>query len=153
MNETERVQRQTREEWLNDYFGHEQEPDMKIDTMRESKYLKKEDVGAGKLVTISRLEQQNVAMEDQPAEMKWTMYFKEEDKGMVLNWTNIQLTAKATGSDDTDDWVGKQIVLYEDPNVSFGGKLVGGIRIRAPRKGPAVSEMKPEQEFEDEIPF
>jgi hypothetical protein len=27
-------------------------------------------------------------------------------------------------------------VLYHDPNVSFGGKLIGGIRVRAPRKQP-----------------
>ena len=106
---------------------------MRIGEMKESKYLKKEDVGQGKLVTIKSLEQVNVAMEDQPEEIKWVIHFQEFPKGMVLNWTNIQLIAKATGSEETDTWTGKKVVVYEDPNVSFGGKLTGGIRIRAQR--------------------
>ena len=107
---------------------------MKIGEMRESKYLKKEDVGRGKLVTVESLEQQNVAMEDQPPELKWIIHFKKFSKGMVLNWTNIQLLSKAVGSEETEDWIDKQVVVYEDPNVGFGGKIVGGIRIREVRK-------------------
>jgi hypothetical protein len=106
---------------------------MRIGKMKESKFIKREDVGEGKLVTISGLEQQNVAMDDQPEDLKWIIRFEEFDKGMVLNWTNIQLIAKAVGSEETDEWIGKRIVIYDDPNVSFGGKLVGGIRVRAQR--------------------
>ena len=106
---------------------------MRIGEIKETKYIKKEDVGNGKLVTISKLEQQNVAMDDQPEEMKWIIHFQEFNKGMVLNWTNIQLISKAVGSEETNDWVGKKVVIYEDPNVSFGGKLTGGIRVRAQR--------------------
>jgi len=104
---------------------------MKIGTMKDSKYIKKEDVDNGKTVTIVSLDQQDVSMENEPESLKWTMRVKEFDKGMVLNWTNIQLIAKALGTDETDEWVGKQIELYNDPNVSFGGKLIGGIRVRA----------------------
>ena len=104
---------------------------MNINEMKESKYLKKEDVGAGTLFTIKEIKHENVALETQPEELKYVMYFHEATKGIVMNWTNLQLAAKALGSENTDDWMGKQIVLYEDPNVSFGGKLVGGIRIRA----------------------
>ncbi len=103
---------------------------MRIGEMKESKFLKKEDVGKGQVFTISRLDQKNVAMDNQPEELKWTIYFEEADKGMVLNWTNIQLISKALDTEETDDWIGKQIELYEDPNISFGGKLVGGIRVR-----------------------
>lgn len=121
---------------------------MRIGEMKESKYLKKEDVGQGKLVTITSMEQQNVAMEDQPPEMKWIVYFAEFPKGMVLNWTNIQLIAKAVGSEETDDWKGKKIVIYEDENVSFGGKLVGGIRCRGAKLRPSH-----DAELNDPIPF
>ena len=129
---------------------------MKIDTMRESKYLKKEDVGQGKLVTIVELGQVNVAMEDQPPEMKWVIHFNEFPKGMVLNWTNIQLIAKALGTEETDEWKGKKIVIYEDDNVSFGGKLVGGIRCRAARQQTAqtpIAGQNPAAESEDPNPF
>lgn len=132
----------------------------RIGEMIESKFLKKEDVGErGALVTISGVKQANVAMQGADPEMKWTISFTELDKPMVLNSTNIHLCAKACGSEDTDEWVGKKVVLYEDPNVSFGGKLVGGIRIRAPRtqSAPVVpqkkSAMQQIQEMPDDIPF
>lgn len=112
---------------------------MHIGKMIDSKYLKKEDVGQGKLVTIKALKRENVAREDEEPDYKYIMSFRDIDKGMVLNSTNIQLCALACGSQETDDWIGKQIVLFEDPSVSFGGKLVGGIRIRAPRK-PAQAQ-------------
>ena len=36
---------------------------------------------------------------------------------MILNSTNAQLIARAVGSEETEDWPGKQIVLFNDPNV------------------------------------
>ena len=103
---------------------------MLISTMKPSKYVKKEDVGDGMVVTIGNMTNDNVAMDNQPAEMKWVMHFKEDINPLVMNWTNLQLTAKACGSEDTDNWIGKQVVLYNDANVSFGGKLTGGVRVR-----------------------
>ena len=127
---------------------------MRIGEMKESKYIKKEDVGQGKLVTIADLQQQNVAMEDQPPEMKWIIHFHEFSKGMVLNWTNVQLIAKALGTEETDEWKGKKIVLFEDANVSFGGKLTGGIRVRAARLKPDSQTEEPKKpDFDDDIPF
>lgn len=110
--------------------------------MIESKYLKKEEVGEdGTIVTIAAFEKVNVALEDAPAEWKWTMSFREFDKPMVLNSTNINLCEKALGSDNTDDWIGKKVIVYNEPNISFGGKLVGGIRIRAHRQASAPREI------------
>lgn len=104
---------------------------MNISEMKESKYLKKEDVIPDALVTIDGLHQENMAQEGQPEDMKYTLKLREFPKPMVLNWTNIQLCALATGTEETTEWPGKQIVLYNDPSVSFGGQLTGGIRIRA----------------------
>src|SRR5690349_9513018 len=74
--------------------------------MMESKYLKKEDFDEdGTICTIADFERVNVAKEDEKPEMKWMMTFKEFDKGMVLNSTNIQLAEGAMGSDNTDDWI------------------------------------------------
>ena len=105
----------------------------KISEMRESKFLKKEDVGRGVLATIASCQQHNVAMEGAAPDLKWTLSFQELDKPLVLNSTNIQLCAQICGSDDTDHWTGKRVVLYTDPNVSYAGKLVGGIRVRKPK--------------------
>lgn len=132
---------------------------MKIGQMMESKFLKKEDVEPPKLVTIRGFSQQNAGRDDAP-EMKWTMSFIELPKPMVMNSTNLQLAAQALGSDDTDNWIGKQVVLYNDPSVQFQGKLIGGIRIRAPKKRPATGGAlatapvaAAEAEFDDDIPF
>lgn len=109
----------------------------KISEMRESKFLKKEDVGMGALMTITGCEQHNVAKEGAGEEMKWCLTFAEAEKPLVLNSTNIQLCARICGSDDTDHWIGKKIVLYNDPNVSYAGKIMGGIRVRAPKQAAA----------------
>jgi len=127
-----------------------------IDQMRESKFLKQSDVGKGLLVTIQDCDQQNVAKEGADPELKWCLHFAEVEKPLVLNSTNIQLCAQVCGSKNTDDWKGKRIVLYTDPNVSFGGKLVGGIRVRKPKAtAPPPPPPVTDNEFEDDssIPF
>ncbi len=127
----------------------------KISEMRESKFLKKEDVGKGALATIESVGQMNVAKEGADQEMKWCLHFSDIDKPLVLNSTNIQLCAKICGSEDTDDWAGKRIVLYTDPNVSYGGKLIGGIRVRAPKPSaaPPPPPTMSEPLTDDDIPF
>jgi hypothetical protein len=134
---------------------------MKIGQMMAGKYLKKEDCDPPTLVTIDRFEEENVAREDQPQDMKWVMYFKDNEKGLVMNSTNLQLAAIAFGTQETDEWIGRSLVLYHDPNVSFGGKLVGGIRVRAPKgqKKPTPNNPDPRPEppaFDDmdsDVPF
>ena len=106
-----------------------------ISDLKSSKFLKKEDVGAGVLATIKTVHQENVAKEGAEPEMKWCLSFHELDKPMVLNSTNGQIIGQITGieQDIETGWPGNKIVLYEDKTVSFGGKLVGGIRVRAPK--------------------
>lgn len=103
--------------------------------LKSSKFLKKEDVGEGVLVTITRVSRENVAKEGAEEDLKFCLHFDEFDKPMTLNSTNGQLIAQITGVEDDIEkgWVGKQIVLYADPSISFGGKVVGGIRVRAPK--------------------
>ena len=83
-------------------------------------------------------------MESEPEKLRWVMYFTEAVKGLVLNPTNGQIIAQFIGSDESDNWVGHKVVLYDEPNISFGGKLVGGIRVRAPRvQGQPPAATKP----------
>jgi hypothetical protein len=119
----------------------------KTSEMRESKFLKQSDIGTGALMTIESCDKHNVAKEGAEPEHKWCLSFEESDKPLVLNRTNIQLCERIFGSDDTDEWIGKKIVLYVDPNVSYAGELVGGIRVRAPKvktngAAPAVEKPK-----------
>lgn len=128
----------------------------KIAAMLPSKFLKKDDVTQPVLWTVTGCLQKNVAQEGADEELKWCLTFNESDKPLVLNSTNIHLCQKAFDSDDTDFWVGKRLVLYVDPNVSFGGKVVGGIRVRKPKATapppPPVVEPVPDI-TDDDIPF
>jgi hypothetical protein len=106
---------------------------MHISGLKQSRFLTRADVGAGVLATIKGVYQDNIAKEGAPEELKWVVEFEEIEKPMVLNSTNGQIIAQITKQDDTDNWAGAKVVLYDDPSVSYGGKLVGGIRVRAPR--------------------
>ena len=46
-----------------------------IGSMKNSNYLKKEDVGTGTLVTINRVVEENIAKQGEPEELKWNIYF------------------------------------------------------------------------------
>jgi len=117
---------------------------MKISEMLPSKYIKQSDVPEPVLVTIKKLTTADVS-QNQSGDMKWVAVFAELDKPMVLNSTNLKRIAKAHG-DDSDGWIGKQMVVYVDEDVEFGGEVVGGLRLRAP-KGKAAA--KPAADPED----
>ena len=130
---------------------------MNLSDVRQSKFLKKEDVGEGTLLTIAKIDKENVAKEGADPDYRFCLYFTEAEKPLVLNSTNAQIVAKITGQEENIEktWLGVRVVLYDDPNVSFGGKLVGGIRIRAPRKlnaGPDKPEAGQAQDNSD-LPF
>ncbi len=114
-----------------------------INQMVQSKYLKTSDVPDPVIVTIAGVKQVNVAKDGDAPEMKWVIKFKEFAIPMVLNSTNIHIAAKVLGSDETNDWKGKEIILYTDPNVSFGGQVVGGLRFRGQEKAPVKAAAKP----------
>jgi hypothetical protein len=131
----------------------------KIGEMIESKYLKQSDVDSDTVVTVEKVGKANVAPKGEEAEYKWLIRFKEFPKPMVLNSTNIKRLAKACGSEDTDEWTGKQAVLFVDPDVEFAGNVVGGLRIRAHKQQPQTRQVMPQQtggkfdDMADDIPF
>ncbi len=116
-----------------------------INVLKSSRFLKKEDCGQGILLTIKGCTEENMAKEGAPEELRWCLHFVETDKPFVLNSTNGQIIAGFIGNDNTDNWVGHKVVLYNDPSISFGGKLTGGIRARAPRNQPKPAQAPPVQ--------
>lgn len=132
----------------------------KIGEMMESKYLKQSDVEDEVIVTIAKIGKGNIAKENDEPEYKWMIKFNEFKKPMVLNSTNIKRLARACGSEDSDDWAGKQVVLYVDPDVEFAGNVVGGLRIKAVRQEPAEPRRQAAKptgstfdQMDDDIPF
>lgn len=131
---------------------------MKMNDVFESKYLSASDLnGRDARVTIADVE---VVRIPGTGEKKAAMTFQGKSKGLILNKTNWNTIAEVLGTDETDDWVGKQITLYPT-ETEYQGRVVDCLRVRR-KKAPAASEWQeppretaptePPAEFED-IPF
>lgn len=122
------------------------------------KYLKREDVTeegtSHKIVSCS---QQQLSMGDGQSETKWVLTLGEL-KPLILNATNIRRCVAAFGTQETDEWIGRSIIVYDDPEIEFGGKIVGGVRLRAvPKKTAPKPKPKAEPVVDDDdespVPF
>jgi hypothetical protein len=116
----------------NDYLGGER--------------LRLEDVQRPILVTVSEVTE--MSFDDAPGK-KLVLHFEEHERSLVLNKTNTRLAMEIFQSAETEDWIGRQIVVYLDPSVSFQGRQTGGLRVRARAPSathapPSTTEMPPE---------
>jgi len=99
---------------------------MKIGAAFPSKYLKADDLGTNRpIVTIERVTLEDVGGD---GEHRPVIRFAGKDKALVCNRTNANIITEVLGSDDTDDWEGKQIRLYAT-KTEFQGKRVPCIRV------------------------
>ena len=119
------------------------------------KYLSKDDFPTPTLVRIRLVTLEMVKSDRGPDEQKPVVYFKDPSnasldlsRGVILNVGNWEACEEITGEDDSDNWLNKQIVVYVDPDVTFGGKKVGGVRIRA-SQAPVAEPPLPS----DDVPF
>jgi hypothetical protein len=109
----------------------------------QSKFLAKGDVGEdGLILTIKGFTVEAVKGDDGD-EDKVVLHFEEDVKPMIVNRTNSQLIAAATGAKNTGESRGKQIVVYNDATISFGGKVTGGLRIKKIAGAPKQAAARP----------
>jgi len=94
-------------------------------------FIKKEDLAAGpQRFTIQGVSKTTFeAKNGQPAED--VLQLELDERQFSLNKTNIKILIGAHGG-KTDGWIGQSVILYVDPNVMFGGRLVGGVRVQIP---------------------
>lgn len=114
-----------------------------IHERKSGRFLTKELVGKGMLLTITGWHEDNVAPSGQPVEMKDCLDFKEVEKPLVLNNTKYDAVAAICGTEEMDEWSGHKIVCYADPTIQMGGKQVGGIGVRAPKFAIAPAPPRP----------
>lgn len=90
----------------------------------ESNFLKYDDLDKKRVaLTILNVEQKTIG-----DDTKLVLAFKETPKQLVLNVTNCRMLEMLTGSDDTDHWLDKKIILRPDIT-NFQGKPTPCIRI------------------------
>jgi hypothetical protein len=109
---------------------------MKLTEMFPKRFATGEDL-QGKAVTLTVQGVNSEKMHPQrnaPEVDRWVLYFKETKKGVILSRTLAYQIAGILGSDDTEQWIGKRIMLYPQP-MNVAGKQVVAIRARAAKNG------------------
>jgi hypothetical protein len=111
----------------------------------ESKWLKHTDLEEGRdhLVTVKEYKHENLASPGQPKQEKWVVYFEEFDRGLGLNATNGKMLCKLFNTEEMDEWIGKQCLLYVKDDVEYQGEIVSAIRVRPKLPGSKKSVQKP----------
>lgn len=100
-------------------------------------YLGQDDVPTPILATIAGVHTETMidrdtgGMRDKPV-----MTFAEQTiKPLIINNINWTICEQAYG-DDSDAWIGKTVELFVDPNIMFGKRRTGGLRLRVPTGRP-----------------
>jgi hypothetical protein len=126
---------------------------------KNSRFLTEPDVVNRPTVTFVKAVERNVASPGEKQKIKPCAEFSELDKPLVLNMKNMEAIAEIAQTDDMDKWPGTRLTLFWDPNVTFGTKVTGGIRIKAPPVEPAKGKVDPATPVpamvadQDEVPF
>jgi hypothetical protein len=122
-----------------------------------SRFFKVADIPDNGLpLKIAKVEREKVGPDQ---ELKWVMYFKGQEKQLVLNGTNWDLIEATLNEEDSDNWGGKSIELFAT-QTQFGSKMVDCIRVRRFRPPPAqaapvrpTKPVPPTSDSDDAIPF
>jgi hypothetical protein len=122
----------------------------------KSRFLKAADLKSEKKFKIKDVTEELIGDEQ---EKKPALWFTNDERGLVLNKTNIRTLAGAYG-DPMKDWIGKIIVVFPTM-ANFRGRMVDALRVRIPppkqaagNGQTAAATPKPvvDDEFEDEPP-
>ena len=95
-------------------------------------YLKKEDLSDPVDTELLWVKEETVTTPGKDTTTRLVAYFEGLSKGLVLNTANCETLAEMTGTNDPNEWKDVAVQLYVDPDVTYGGKKIGGIRIRKP---------------------
>ena len=134
-----------------------------FDKYRNSKYIQQSDVENSPhkslLVTIKAVTEENMASDSQAERMKYVIHFEENYKPWAPGAETLAVIKQIAGTGNVDDWPGTKLVMIIDPNVSYQGKITGGIRCRKPKNQPETQQVEVQQVevqptvSEDDIPF
>lgn len=102
---------------------------MNAATMFPSKYLAGVDFeDEDQILTIKELDEEEFDDKERGKTLKYILWFKEEDKPLILNKTNVNNLIGLFGP-ETDDWIGQKVYVGAS-EVDFQGKTTMAVRIR-----------------------
>lgn len=89
------------------------------------------DEGKDMILTVASVGNELVTGDGGRKEECTVCHFAENVKPMILNKTNMKAIQKALGTPYIEEWAGRKIQIYADPNVKFGKEITGGVRVRS----------------------
>ena len=108
-----------------------------------SKFLSAADVGTRKIRTkIERVRPEDLRNGDGTKRVRFVLHLGGIDKPMVLNVTNVNALIEKLGRNPAS-WKGASVGVYVDPNVTYGGKRVAGLRLQVLGPVSAVKSVAP----------
>ncbi len=118
---------------------------MKLSEAFPSNYLKSDDLqDRDASVVIS-----GASLEKVGSDTRLVLTFRGKSKSMICNKTNAGRISYMYG-DDTDGWIGQEIVLTSE-FVEYQGKTVKGLRVKPPQKRAAATTA-PQRMTSDPLP-
>lgn len=113
----------------------------------KSNYVGQADLDHPVIVKIADAQIEQINGDDGKEEKAVLHFERDKIKPLILNSGNWA-TIEAAYGEDSDNWIGKEIEVYVDPNVMYGKKKVGGVRVRIPSgagspAAPAPSKAAP----------
>jgi len=105
-----------------------------------SDWLKADDVTDGDTAVI--LDEAVVGDVGEDKQLQCTLEFKGNRRKFGFNRTNTKIMEDYVG-DETQDWIGKKILLYKNPT-TFKGKPVTGVRIGVPKESVKANPGQPD---------
>jgi hypothetical protein len=111
---------------------------MRIGDAFPSKYLKAKDLQGQEVPLVI----DSVTVEDIGSGDKAVIRFRGKEKGLVCNKTNGLMIAAVYG-EETDGWVGKDLILYPTTTM-FEGSMVPCLRVRVPITPAQDTRIAPE---------
>jgi len=113
----------------------------------DAQYLKKEDLAGPVDTELLWVKEEKVTTPGKGTKTQLVAYFEGLSKGLVLNTANCEILAEVTGTDDPSEWKDVVLQLYVNPDVKYGGKKVGGIRIHEPVPVPVQEPQLVQEPF------
>ncbi len=110
---------------------------MKLNDRFPGRYLTKEDADTGLTACMDRVEEQQLKTPSGQTENRPVLLLRDQ-KPLVLNKSNFLTIADLYGADD-ESWSGHWICLFNDPSITFGGKRVGGVRIKPEKPAQEIA--------------
>ncbi len=111
-----------------------------------TRFLSGDEIGSRIVpVTIEEVKAELVKEGTKDQERVLVVYFEGKDRGVVLKKERANELTSITGSEDSDDWKGKQVAMYTQKKKAFGETL-NVIHFKG--LNDAVEQVEPEEEVE-----